>query len=67
MSNEIPLIWTSKGNLPIADLAYTYYWLDTPDALTFVEEYRLGEELVKSNSHSFLKKGLELFPEQGEA
>ena len=59
---ETPLIWTSKGNLPIADLIYTYYWMDSPEALTFVEEYRLGDEIVKGNSHSYLKKGLEVFP-----
>lgn len=66
MSDETPLIWTSKGNIPIADLDYKYYWLDTPDAYTFVEEYRLGDELVKSNSNSMLKRGVELFPEQPE-
>ena len=38
-----PLIYTSKGNLPIA----------------FVEEYSLNGEIVKKSAHARLKKGLD--------
>lgn len=55
---EVPLIWTSKGNLPIADLEYRHYWTEDNDAIFFNEEYYLGEELVKSNRHGRMKHGL---------
>lgn len=66
MENDIPLIWTSKGNLPIADLRYEYFWEDSPEALKFTESYFLGDELVKSSSHLYLKNGLDVFGEQAE-
>lgn len=66
MNDEKPLIWTSKGNVPIEDLVYTYHWLESAEGTTFIEEYHLNGELVKSNSNSFLKKGIDLFPEQAE-
>lgn len=53
-----PLIYTSRGNLPIADLAYSTRWEDRPDATVFVEEYRLGDEVVKSSVHALSKRGV---------
>jgi hypothetical protein len=56
--DDTPLIWTTKGNLPIASLAYHHAWTETPDEISFVEEYKLDGEVVKRNVHIFLKKGL---------
>ena len=60
MENDVPLIFTTKGNLPIADLTYEHNWFEDADAITFVEEYRLHGELVKRSVHARLKRGLEL-------
>lgn len=51
MNNDTPLIWTSKGNLPIADLRYVHRREDTPGNVVFIEEYFLGDEVVKRSVH----------------
>ena len=61
MNTETPLIWTTKGNLPVADLEYKTAWIDHEDYLSFSEQYFLGDELVKSNAHIYSKKPLEFF------
>ena len=53
-----PLIYTSKGNLPISSLAYSTSWEDRPDSITFVEEYRQGDEIVKRAVHVLSKQGV---------
>lgn len=45
--NDEPLIYTSKGNLPLSALTYKHYRQDTPGNVVFIEEYFLGEESVK--------------------
>lgn len=50
MSNE-PLIWTSKGNLPLASLDYRTLREDVPGSVVFVEEHWLGDERVKRAVH----------------
>lgn len=61
---EIPLIWTNQGNLPIADLRYESGWIDHEDYMAFNENYYLGDELVKSSKHVYNKKPFDLFSEQ---
>ncbi len=56
--DEEPLIYTTIGNVPIKDLQYKHYWLESEEATTFVEEYYKDEILVKRNSHSRLKQGI---------
>lgn len=46
-----PLIWTTKGNLPISSLRYEHKREDTPGNIVFVEEYFLGDESVKRAVH----------------
>lgn len=53
-----PLIWTIKGNLPISSLKYRHSWTDTPDEVTFAEEYLLEDEVVKRSVHVYLKHGM---------
>lgn len=57
--DDEPLIYTSKGNLPISSLTYKHEWFEDDVAITFAEEYRLDGELVKRSAHSRLKKGLD--------
>lgn len=57
--DDEPLIYTSKGNLPISSLTYRHEWIEDDVAITFAEEYRLNGELVKRSAHSRLKKGLD--------
>jgi hypothetical protein len=46
-----PLIFTSKGNLPISSLRYEHKREDTPGNVVLVEEYFLGDESVKRAVH----------------
>jgi hypothetical protein len=62
--NEIPLIWTSKGNLPVDSLRYEHGWSDTEDYTAFEERWFLGDELVKNNRHMLTKKALTMGGEQ---
>lgn len=62
--SDVPLIYTSKGNLPIKDLVYTHFWHEDENSVVLVEEYRLGEEVVKRNAHHKLKRGVDAAVEQ---
>jgi hypothetical protein len=61
---EEPLIYTSKGNLPIANLLYRHGWFESDSEISFIEEYWLGEEMVKRSVHTKLKHGLDSALEQ---
>lgn len=65
MTTETPLIWTSKGNVPIDTLEYKTIWDDTDNYISFTEQYHDGEELVKSSTHVYSKKPLEFASENG--
>lgn len=56
--NEEPLIYTTKGNLPIASLEYSHAWDDRPDAIVFSETYKLDGEVVKHAVHVLTKVGV---------
>lgn len=45
------LIYTSKGNLPVAALRLETCWEDTPTYVKFVERYWLDGEVVKESAH----------------
>lgn len=64
METDTPLIYTSKGNMPVSDLQYRHYWFEDELAITFKEEYLLDGEVVRSNAHCRLKKGLDSAVEQ---
>jgi hypothetical protein len=61
-----PLIYTSKGNLPISSLKYSYKWGDYVDCVIFSEIYELGEEVVKKSCHVYVKQGVSAAVEQTE-
>lgn len=62
--NDVPLIYTTKGNLPVADLEYRHEWQEDDNAIMLIEEYRLGSEVVRRNVHARLKQGLQSLYEQ---
>lgn len=47
----VPLIWTTKGNLPVESLRYVNRRDDTPGNVVLVEEHFLGNECVKRSVH----------------
>ncbi len=52
-----PLIFTSKGNVPVASLAYETAWDVNPDYVKFVERYRdASGEVVKESAHVYVLK-----------
>jgi hypothetical protein len=60
-----PLIYTIKGNIPIASLDYSAIWLDAAEFIKLTETYRLEGEIVKESVHVYMKRGLESTIEQG--
>jgi len=63
---EAPLIWTTKGNIPVSDLHYRTQWQITEEYISFTESYFLGDELVKSSTHVHSNKPLESESAQSE-
>lgn len=59
-----PLIYTTHGNLPIASLALSTAWEDTPDYVKMTETYRLGDEIVRESVHVLARKPLSMVGEQ---
>lgn len=55
-----PLVFTTKGNLPIDDLEYFHRWEDTPEYTKFIEGYKLDGEVIKQAAHVMLKKGIQI-------
>jgi len=65
--NDAPLIYTSKGNLPIDSLEYSTAWTEDEDNIYFQETHKLDGEVVKQSCHVRAKVGLPpIFPEQGQ-
>ena len=54
-----PLIFTTRGNLPVSVLQYRYGWYESQREIVFVEEYWLGDESVKRSVHTMLKQGVD--------
>lgn len=52
-----PLIYTNKGNLPIASLQYSTHWEDAPEYVKLVERYMLDGEVVRESAHILSKRG----------
>lgn len=51
--DEVPLIYTNRGNIPIDSLQYMPKWEFDPRGISFIEEYHLEGVLVKSNVHRY--------------
>jgi hypothetical protein len=55
-----PLIFTTKGNLPVASLRHEVEWRVGEDQIVFLETYFLGDELVKQNAHVKVLAGVSM-------
>jgi hypothetical protein len=56
---DVPLIWTTKGNVPVGSLEYTTAWEIAPgEFIKFVETYKQGDEVVKQNAHIYSLKSM---------
>lgn len=54
-----PLIYTSKGNLPIASLTYSTEWTETPDYVKLREWYTdASGEVVRESAHVLSRHGV---------
>lgn len=60
MDQPEPLVYTTKGNLPISVLEYFHCWEDTDDYTKFIQGYKLDGEIVKQEAHVRMKKGMGL-------
>jgi len=56
--DDVPLIYTSKGNLPEASLRFEPIWVDTPAFTKFIARYWLGDEIVKESAFVLAKLSL---------
>ena len=54
---DTPLIYTTRGNLPVDSLEYFHEWEDTQEYTKFVEGYKLDGEVVKRSAHVLMKAG----------
>ena len=64
--NQVPLIWTIKGNIPIQSLKHEVSWTLSEENIIFTESYSLDGEIVKQSSHVCILKGAEAIGEAQE-
>lgn len=60
---EEPLIWTSKGNLPLASLRAETCWEQSDTYIKFVERHYLDDEVVKEAAHVLMLQPIQSFVE----
>lgn len=53
-----PLIYTIRGNLPIASLQYSTHWEDAPEYVKLTERYMLDGKVVRESAHILSKRGM---------
>jgi hypothetical protein len=59
MDNEIPLIWTSKGNVPLDSVKQEVVWDIQDSYIKVVERYRdVNGDIVKEGAHVYSRYGL---------
>lgn len=59
MTTDEPLIYTSRGNVPIASLKFEVHWIVNDDYIQVIERYRAEDgEIVKEGAHVYSKRGV---------
>ena len=59
VNDDVPLIWTSKGNVPIDSLKYEVRWDIQPTYYKFVERWiDASGEVVKEGAHVYSLAGV---------
>jgi hypothetical protein len=66
LSNDEPLVYTTKGNLPLSSLERFFWWEDTPEYTKFVQGYKLNGEVVSQGADVLARKGFCLGAEQNK-
>jgi len=56
--SDVPLIWTSHGNMLVSLLDYRTEWDFQPTYIKLTESYFLGDELVRQSAHVYDKQGI---------
>lgn len=59
IEEQVPMIWTSQGNLPLSELEYRVVWEITDDYIVFVEEHYHAGEQVRRAPHVLARQSLE--------
>ena len=50
--NDVPLIYTIRGNLPLSELTLETEWHRAPEYIKLVERYRAADgEVVRESAH----------------
>jgi hypothetical protein len=62
---DVPMIWTAKGNLPLADLEEKVVWTDNDEETICAHEHWLADECVKRSVHIYKRIGLEMLGQVG--
>ena len=55
---EVPLLYTTKGNIPESDCRPEPVWEVTNDYIKFILRYWLGDEIVKESAFILSKHAL---------
>ena len=63
---DTPLIYTSKGNLPIDVLEERVCWVDNDEETICAHEHWLDDECVKRSVHIYKRQGLNVLGQIGE-
>jgi hypothetical protein len=58
MNMDVPLVWTSKGNLPVDELQHEVEWEVKTDYIKLIERYMLAGEIVKESAHVYSRMGV---------
>jgi hypothetical protein len=60
MGDDAPLIWTSRGNLPLSELTYQTAWEYVPNHyMKFMERYLAADGIVvKESAHVYSFQGV---------
>jgi hypothetical protein len=61
-----PLIYTSKGNVPVDSLRYEHKWEDNDRYIALHEFWFDGDEIVKNSTHMLAKSGLVIGGQQAQ-
>ena len=65
MTHDVPMIWTTKGHLPICECEQYVMWTITDESITFALIVRHQGEEVKRDVHVYMKRGLPTEAEPG--
>lgn len=61
-----PLIYTSRGNLPLASLEERVVWTDNDQETICAVEHWIDGECVRRSPHIYIRQGLEVLGQLGD-